>query len=583
MAGSATLRTTATGLRAPATVPASKRKRGRPSKAASSSPKQTSGRELISQKAGNDSSDGEEDEGTTLHGISLASARSRSVKAASAKRKRKMAKFQREDSEEGQEEINNFLHQARSFGDFFIERINIQSSMALWSSETDDNLRSNYFINIQHLCKKSSGTPVTERSLYFALLRQWLQEYNKSHRCKPKAQFWPTRVIFVGDSDSAELELWVSESKKAQLSDVDGYVALSHCWGLPTKTEKEQFCTTQENYRHRLKGFSMDDLPKTFKDAVEVTRALGKQYLWIDTVCIIQSIEGADTNDWKIEARRMEQVFGSAYCTITTSSAEDWTKGFLEWRPSPRFIQDAFGQWTYFGSDTADYTKDIDAARLNQRAWVLQERVLSHRTIHFTESHAFWECGDAVRCENFTKMKSPPGREHFLVDPEFPSRLYISGYSRTIDFIYFLFEKYAQSGLTAKSDRVVAISGLVKRMELPATGDLRFDTEQERVLLVQVRAFQNYTMVQKDSEYTILDKDSVIVGGLSFDIPTYIHFQHCVVIGMQWTPAQVEDTEKTYHILLVRKIRFENQYERVGLGEIEAHYVSEDCWKGELC
>lgn len=61
------------------------------------------------------------------------------------------------------------------------------------------------------------------------------------------------------------------------------------------------------------------------------------------------------------------------------------------------------------------------------------------------------------------------------------------------------------------------------RLEVPATGDLRFDTEQERVLLVQVRAFQNYTMVQKDSEYTILDKDSVIVGGLSFDIPTIFY------------------------------------------------------------
>src|SRR5436853_3200527 len=60
---------------------------------------------------------------------------------------------------------------------------------------------------------------------------------------------------------------------------------------------------------------------------------------------------------------------------------------------------------------------------------------------------------------------SPPGREHFLIDPEFPSRLQYSGYTPTIDFIQFFFEKYAQSGLTEKSDRVVAISGLVKRME----------------------------------------------------------------------------------------------------------------------
>ena len=171
----------------------------------------------------------------------------------------------------------------------------------------------------------------------------------------------------------------------------------------------------------------MDDLPKTFKHAVQVTRALGKQCLWIDALCIIQAIEGADDSDWEIEAGRMEQVFGSAYCTIAASSAKDWTNGFLEWNSTrrsvldalkkwestprfvryalrwepARFIEEALERWEY----TADYTKYIDAARLNQRAWVLQERVLSRRTIHFTESNMYWECGKAVRCGNFRKLE----------------------------------------------------------------------------------------------------------------------------------------------------------------------------------
>src|ERR1700712_3746033 len=95
----------------------------------------------------------------------------------------------------------------------------------------------------------------------------------------------------------------------------------------------------------------------------------------------------------------------------------------------------------------------------------LGRRALSCRTIYFTERHTYWECGNAVRCENFIKLKRPITREHFLVDPEFPKRLQSAGYSRTIDFLQFLFEKYAQSGLTKKSDRVIAISSLVKRME----------------------------------------------------------------------------------------------------------------------
>ena|ERR1700722_17892233 len=118
-------------------------------------------------------------------------------------------------------------------------------------------------------------------------------------------------------------------------------------------------------------------------------------------------------------------------------------------------------------------------------------------------------------------------------------------------------------------------------LEVPAEGDLRFDTERERVLLVQVRAFQNCTTVQKESGYTILDEDSVNAGVLSFDTPANVHFQHCVVIGV--AQSYVEDAEKTYFILLVRKIPLENQFERVGLGEIKARCVSEECCEGELC
>ena len=210
-----------------------------------------------------------------------------------------------------------------------------------------------------------------------------------------------------------------------------------------------------------------------------------------------------------------------------------------------------------------------------------------------------------------------------------------------IDFIQFLFEKYAQSGLTKKSDRDVAISGLVKRMEsaldtecrygvfaafprlllwrrrdetagnetdykdqhlpswswmtysrirflpiiyrleFPAKGDLRFDPKRERVLLVQVRAFKNCTMGRNRSGYTILDADSKNIGVLWFDMTTNVYFQHCVVIGMDWE-VFAKDANRTYHILLVRKLCLENQYERVGLGRIKSSCVSKEYCEGEL-
>ncbi|KAK4220685.1 hypothetical protein QBC38DRAFT_345761, partial [Podospora fimiseda] len=100
--------------------------------------------------------------------------------------------------------------------------------------------------------------------------------------------FWPKRIIFIDNSISGKLTL-----VEKQFPDED-YLVLSHCWGNSTSDDKSKFCTTLENHDHRLGGFSSDALPNTFQNAIEVTRALGKQYLWIDALCIIQG----DGGDW---------------------------------------------------------------------------------------------------------------------------------------------------------------------------------------------------------------------------------------------------------------------------------------------
>jgi hypothetical protein len=50
-------------------------------------------------------------------------------------------------------------------------------------------------------------------------------------------------------------------------------------------------------------------LPKTFKDAIELTRRLGFQYIWIDALCIIQ--DGRD--DWKRECSLMGEVYAQGF------------------------------------------------------------------------------------------------------------------------------------------------------------------------------------------------------------------------------------------------------------------------------
>ena len=182
------------------------------------------------------------------------------------------------------------------------------------------------------------------------------------------------------------------------------YIALSHRWGKPSDEDKKNYCTTSTNYKARLDEFPLNHLPKTFRDAVYVTRELGMEYLWIDSLCIIQ--EGRKS-DWKHEAEKMQHVFAAAYCTISASSASSWDEGFLERRYSHRFIQvqEICGQQISISDNIDDFENDVENAQLNRRGWVVQERVLSRRTIHFTEKHTYWECGEGIRCENFAKTK----------------------------------------------------------------------------------------------------------------------------------------------------------------------------------
>jgi hypothetical protein len=178
---------------------------------------------------------------------------------------------------------------------------------------------------------------------------------------------------------------------------------LSHCWGDLNKGEVPPYCTTRENSDKREEGLKSTDLPLTFQHAVEVVRGLNLKYLWIDSLCIKQGEGG----DWEEESKTMQDVYTSTYCTIAAISADDSNAGFLIQRHISDcvYIQDDSGQQVYVGTDIADFDNEVEKARLNTRAWVMQERFLSCRTIHFGKNQIYWECGEGVYCEDLTQLK----------------------------------------------------------------------------------------------------------------------------------------------------------------------------------
>jgi hypothetical protein len=76
-------------------------------------------------------------------------------------------------------------------------------------------------------------------------------------------------------------------------------------------------------------GINIHTMPKTFQDAVKVTRALGISYIWIDSLCIVQD----SSEDWLKESQQMESVYSNSYCNIAATKSADSDGGLFSELP----------------------------------------------------------------------------------------------------------------------------------------------------------------------------------------------------------------------------------------------------------
>ena len=76
-----------------------------------------------------------------------------------------------------------------------------------------------------------------------------------------------------------------------------------------------------------LSGFANDipwaQLPATFQDAIVVASELGLEYIWIDSLCIIQD----DDDNWEDQASKMATVYAGSFLTIAATGSPDGNGG----------------------------------------------------------------------------------------------------------------------------------------------------------------------------------------------------------------------------------------------------------------
>ncbi|ROT43781.1 HET-domain-containing protein [Sodiomyces alkalinus F11] len=331
-----------------------------------------------------------------------------------------------------------------------------------------------------------------------SLAREWLDmcvnTKGKHKNCPPVSiPELPTRVVFVGDHHSTAPRLVLSSpGQRAH------YAALSHCWGGSTPT-----MTTTDNLHLYTVSLPTDQLPRTFLDAIKVARALRIEYIWIDSLCIVQD----SPEDWQREASRMAQVYANAHVTISADAAADSAAGFLDapsrqvpatftlpykesvGAPGPGvahvrqrgFLAEElpFHTWTSRNEDEDEDGRDSDAdsgrSKLSTRGWVFQERLLSPRTLHFARNEMAWECRSVCECEcsatSLRTLRTRSVMKHFLQPPhnegDADSNANRNGNVSSAESSWRvdIIPAYTQLDLTVQTDRLPAIAGLAQAAE----------------------------------------------------------------------------------------------------------------------
>lgn len=247
----------------------------------------------------------------------------------------------------------------------------------------------------------------------------------------------PTRVIDVGERHASRDIVRLIETNGMR----GPYCSLSYCWGAPGTNS---LLTTKATYDHYIKGILFKDLPKTYQDAVTVTRALDVQYLWIDALCIIQK----NPEDWLTESNKVGEYYGNARLVIAATGAANPREGLFLPRPPKRGrvkMQNMTGSWGPMYAELADRFTDGSerAGPLETRAWAAQESILARRLVRYTKNQMMWRCSDATQRED---GRESPFEPHWESWP---------------DIVCF----YTARKLTYGTDRLAAVQGFATAIQ----------------------------------------------------------------------------------------------------------------------
>lgn len=312
-------------------------------------------------------------------------------------------------------------------------------------------------------------------------IKTWIYACDRTHtECQNTRSKLPKRVLQVANG---KIQLIESEGRTGD------YITLSHCWGAPGS----QLKTTPETIEKWKEDIPFEELSQSYKDAVVLTRNFRINFLWIDSLCIVQG----DTQEWEAESGRMASVYENSYLTICATRASDGSGGLFSDRQLTttrsipyllgslddslfQYVPEAYpiyGRWEFEhhkGDKGGNEYSPNTIEPLNRRGWAFQERLLSRRTIEFLSAEIVWQCNRTQRCEctQIDRMsKTSQDTESTVFFKNALSPVFTDSSTQLSEDSPFgsttwesIVTAYTSLQLTYPSDKLPALSDLAQRM-----------------------------------------------------------------------------------------------------------------------
>ncbi|KAK0223672.1 heterokaryon incompatibility protein-domain-containing protein [Armillaria fumosa] len=296
----------------------------------------------------------------------------------------------------------------------------------------------------------------------YSLIHKSLDKCSRHKDCPPPSCVrLPTRVIDCADRDQPRI--FINQGMEGN------YVALSYVWG-----EEQRHRTTTRNLAFYSEGIPLQNIPPTILDAITVTQKLGLRYLWVDSFCILQDSD----EDKAREIAQMRHIFRNSYVTIMAACAHKVSDGFLHDRyPAIRNLSSLDCLLPFYcpdgriGTVQLRFCADWPQEPINERAWCLEERILSPRCLIYATHTLLYECQTTHKNvdddHNFVKLCD------IWDTPRLPDRIFlpssatpdsaISGDDEIVKRWDKVLGLYTKRALTKPRDRLIAMSGIAEQ------------------------------------------------------------------------------------------------------------------------